>query len=107
MVNYKESNLSGTEWQRCNVVVVTNPLNGVPKISFEEEKVLSIGTNTIKQNIGGCSKVFNPTDTFPLLNPTTNEPTGATMTHNELYVALYSLYMQTAEERDAQLAAAT
>lgn len=100
MADYKQAELSGTEWQRCNVVVVANPLNGIPKISFEEEKVLSMGTNTFKQNIGGCYKNFSPTGSFPVLDVQTNEPTGAVMTHNELYVALYSLYMQTAQERD-------
>ena len=100
MPDYKQSALSGTEWQRCNVVVVTNPLGGAPRISFEEERVISVGGSVIKQGIGGCQKAFNPTGTFPLLDPSTNEPIGPSMTHAELYVALYSLYMQTAVERD-------
>ena len=101
MPDYKESILSGTEWQRCNVVVVTNPLSGTPKISFEEERVVSVGGRVIKEGIGGCQKAFTPAAAFPLLDPSTNLPVGASMTHADLYVALYSLYMQTALERDA------
>jgi hypothetical protein len=101
MPDYKESSLSGTEWQRCNVVVVTNPLGGKPKIAFEEERVFSVGGRVIKEGIGGCLKAFAPDGAFPLLYPATNLPTGMSMTHTELYVALYSLYMQTAMERDA------
>jgi hypothetical protein len=35
-----------------------------------------------------------------MLNPETGEATGATVTHAELYAILFSLYMQTAVERD-------
>lgn len=101
MPDYKESVLNGTEWQRCNVVVVTNPLGGNPKISFDEERVVSVGGRIIKEGVGGCQKAFNPNGSFPLLDTATNLPTGATMSHTDLYVALYSLYMQTAAERDA------
>lgn len=38
-----------------------------------------------------------------MLNPETGEPTGATVTHGELYAILYSLYMQTALERDVAI----
>jgi hypothetical protein len=38
---------------------------------------------------------------FPLVNPETGEPLGQTMTHAQLYVALHSLYMHLAQERDA------
>jgi hypothetical protein len=101
MPDYKESSLSGTEWQRCNVVVVTNPLGGKPKIAFEEERIVSVGGRVIKEGIGGCQKSFDSDGMFPLLDPATNLPTGQTMGHAALYQALYSLYMQTATERDA------
>jgi len=31
------------------------------------------------------------------------KPTGASMSHTDLYIALYSLYMQTATERDSKV----
>jgi len=43
---------------------------------------------------------------FPLRNPATNEIIeGQTMTYQDLYVGLYSLYWYLALERDAQVAA--
>lgn len=101
MADYMESGLVGTQWQRCKTVVVNNPLAGEKSILFHEERVISLGEQSLKQPLDGCSKAFSADGTFPLLNPTTNEPTGQTMSHSDLYVALYSLYMQTALERDA------
>lgn len=101
MPDYKQTTLTGTEWQRCHTVTIDNPLDGAPAIFFGEESVASVGSRIIKQNVPGCRKPFSAAESFPLLDPSTNEPTGQTMTHGELYVALYSLYMQTAIERDA------
>jgi hypothetical protein len=110
-MDYKQSDEVGTSWQRCNNLGVINPLAGdttllpgqptIPTIFFSEEKVINLGGETIRKPAGGCQKEFNATDVIPLLNPSTNEPLGTTATHQDLYVLLYSLYMQTALERDA------
>lgn len=112
-MNYKETNLSGVSWLRCRAVTINNTLPGMgeldhqtqthlgPVAYFQEEKVISIdGVQTVVDS-GACRKVFVPTDAIPLLDPETGEPTGATVTQGELYVILFSLYMQAALERDA------
>ena len=111
-MNYKETTLSGTSWTRCRTVVITNPLAGTgpidpstnapfgPTANFHEEKVISIDGKQTTVDAGSCRKAFDPAATIPLLNPETGEPTGATVTHAELYAILFSLYMQTAVERD-------
>lgn len=101
MPNYNESSISGTEWQRCHTVTIQNPLGGVPHINFSEERVISMGGESITKWVKTCGKDFDMEGGFPLLDPATNMPTGAVMSHAALYVALYSLYMQTAAERDA------
>lgn len=101
MPNYNESSISGSVWQRCHTVVVNNQIKQTPVITFQEEKVIVLEGDDIHQGVDGCSKPFSPTGTFPMLDPETNLPTGQTMTHSELYAVLYSLYMQTALERDA------
>ena len=101
MPDYKESTVSGTSWQRCHTVTVHNQLSQTPRIEFQEEKVINIDGTSIPQWVGGCTKDFSAAESFPILDPATNVPTGQTLTHGELYVALYSLYMQTAAERDA------
>jgi hypothetical protein len=103
MPDYKQSDLTGTQWQRCKAVIINNPLVGAKAVMFQEERVISLSGQNLRQPLDGCSKKFSADGTFPLLDPSTNLPTGASMTHTELYVALYSLYMQTAMERDSNV----
>lgn len=100
MPNYNESTVSGTSWQRCHTVTVRNPLGGTPKIEFAEERVIALEGEDMRTWVAGCEKNFSPSETFPLLDTQTNQPTGQTMSHADLYQALHSLYMQTARERD-------
>ena len=101
MTNYLETNVSGTSWKRCADITIRNPLNSIPSAIFIEEKVINIDTDTFKQNDGTCFVEFDPTSgTFPVLDPSTGQPTGDIATHQELYRLLYSLYMQTALTRD-------
>jgi len=102
MPDYKESTVAGTSYQRCHTVRLNNPYQEQPFIEFLEEKVINLDGQVLRQGVAGlCEKHFNPTDSFHLLDPTTNLPTGTSMTHAEFYAVLYSLYMQTALERDA------
>ena len=101
MPDYKETSTTVTQWQRCWSVTVTNNLNEVPVIAFAEERVIAMPEGAVRRPVPGCGRPFNAAEAFPLLNPATNQPTGALMSHSELYQALYSLYMQTAKERDA------
>jgi hypothetical protein len=100
MPNYKESNISGVEWQRCHTVTIQNQLELPKKIDFQEEQVIDINGKIYHEWVAGCSTVFDPSASFDILDPQTNVATGQAMTHQDLYVALYSLYMQTAQERD-------
>ena len=114
-MNYKEESAVGSSWVRCKTIVISNPLldpnlpymnnphSPPPKVEiyFTEEKVLKVNSDTILNNCGSCSKEFNPTELVPLLDVHTNEPTGETFTHMDLYTQLYSLYIQTATNRDA------
>ena len=111
-MNYKQTTISGTSWTRCRTVTITNPLPGHgpvqgitgveqgPTAFFQEEKVVSIDGVQSTSDTGSCRKAFDPVATIPMLNPETGEATGATVTHAELYAILFSLYMQTAVERD-------
>ena len=122
-MNYKETGLSGTSWVRCNSLTIRNPIVGTtemksnpvtrileivpanPTISFQEEKVISIdGTQSIIPipNIT-CSAEFDAVNgSIQLRNPETGDLLGTSVSHQELYVILYSLYLQTALARDAQ-----
>ncbi len=120
-MNYQETSINGTSWTRCSHISISNPLNGfdeliqttfppgytrdlTPKISFGEEKVVLVQENVVIKTpvpSSGLLKSFDPSATITVLDPSTGEPTGQTITHADLYVYLYSLYLQTAQERDA------
>lgn len=102
MPDYKESSVSGTQWQRCNAVVVSNPYGEVPTITLREEQITTVGGQQFRQDRGGIEFPFDPAYVVNLKNPVTGEALGATMTCQEIYVALWSMYMQKAAERDAQ-----
>ena len=103
MPDYKENILTGRVWTRCFQVVVDNPLGGQPRITFQEEKVYDVQTADGQQlhiPVPGCGAEFDPGSSFPLVHPVTGEPLGTSMSHQELQVALYSLYVATAAARD-------
>lgn len=99
-MDYKESAVSGTSWQRAVRVVVENPYNGAPSINFVEEKAINLGDKVITQPIANLSCPFDPQATFPGLDPSTGLPVGRDITHAEVYVLLFSLYMDLAKKRD-------
>lgn len=106
MADYKSQNITGQSWQRCCRVEISNPKGGIPQVNFVEEKIVDTGSGYITQPIVNlldlCSATFSATGEFPLVDTETLLPTGQTMTHGQLYQALFSLYMDTATKRDAQ-----
>jgi hypothetical protein len=105
MANYNEQQVSGTSYTRAFSVVVSNGLNK-KSIQFEEEDIFVLDDEQISRQLSGMvSEVFddeNAGTEIPLRNPVTGEPTSSTMTYQDIYVGLYSLYLKLALERDAQ-----
>lgn len=112
MPNYRETEASAVSWRRAASAVIYNPLpgQGVPRIVFDEQDVVSSAGKVIaaSQVFGAPDAVsarFDADTSIVLLDPETGEPTGETMTHQQLRVALHSLYMDAARKRDEALAA--
>jgi hypothetical protein len=103
MSKYKESAVAGSKWTRSRGVTILNPLEGGQEAIFQEEEVVSLGDGTtMNRDVGACSMAFDPVaGRIPLLNPTTGEPIGTEFNHADLYIVLYSLYIQAAKARDA------
>jgi hypothetical protein len=101
MPDYKESSVTGTQWQRCNDVHIRNPLGQTPTVAMAEELVTAMGAQTYSKPVGYLSFPFVPSETIVILNPLTGQITGQTMTMQDVYVALWSVYMAKAAERDA------
>jgi hypothetical protein len=102
MANYKTTTVDGTSYTRARSVRIANPLGTDSIIYFDEERVLTIGSETIFQPLSAVEEVFTP-DTaptvFPLLDAT-GEPTGAIATYMDVYLMLQSLYYYVAQQRD-------
>ncbi len=100
-MNYREQQTTGTTWRRCHEVTLFNPLGGPQFARFSEQDASAVGSKTLTTNAGYLDRPFDPAGEFPLLDPATGLPSGQVMSHAALYLALFSLYMQVATERDA------
>ena len=104
MANYNETPVVGSTWTRCSSVYISNTYNVIPTITFGEQQLivienqppLVVNTNT------SCMAQFVATADIQIVDPITGNPTGQTVTQQQLYDILYSLYIATAKERDAQ-----
>lgn len=113
MSKYRETTLAGSSYVRANQVIIRNEIDA-KGITFQETEVINLDNGeNISKSAGSLSETLtaeNALTEFDLLNPETNAPTGATMSYQDLYAAVYSLYFKLALERDAyeaeQLAAA-
>lgn len=101
MADYKERAITGKSWQRCNCVTITNPRGGQPTVRMSEETVAVVDGDAFVHDAQGFEFPFNPAEVIKLRNPNNGKLNGATITGMEVYVALYSLYLQKAAERDA------
>ena len=112
-MNYKQTDVTGSSWVRCNTITIKNPLKTTERIGlgginpiikevyFQEEEVIVLSDDkTIITPSGSISTPYIPENTISILDPTTGQATGATITHADLYKILYSLYIQTAQARD-------
>ncbi len=105
MANYKEELISGQSWVRCRDIYISNPLQvsgaTAPMVVFTEEKIAILADQKVTLGVSTCSKVFESNSgLIEMRNPLTDELLGTTVSHAELYAILYSLYLQTAIERD-------
>lgn len=104
MANYNETPVVGSTWTRCSNIYIANNYGVTPTITFGEQQLIAIenqpplvvNTNT------SCMAIFNGSSDIVILDPATGDPTGQTVTQQELYNILYSLYIATAKARDNQ-----
>lgn len=103
-MNYRQTSTAAEVYRRSNAVHLWNPLDRPEDraIRFEEEDVIALASGgSLTTPAGGVSGAFEPLARFPVLNPVTGEPTGATASHLDVYVLLHSLYLDLAARRDA------
>lgn len=103
MPNYRETQVTRSIYRRCARVIADNPLGSPKTVSYREEDVVIENGTTIQLPLKAPLTVpFDESRQIPLLDPETLLPTGQEVTQGFLYVALFSAYIQAAQERDAQ-----
>ena len=100
MPNYKETEVSGTEYRRARLLQIINDRLSVPSIAVYEERVISFGDQTIGQDCDRLSADFDPSAEFPRIDVATGEPTGEMYSQSDIYDILHSLYRHLAKIRD-------
>lgn len=100
MSNYKEQTISGSAWQRANLVQIHNTLNATPTIVFYEEEAVMLPSGVVTKHVGQLTEIFSdPLKEFNLVHPETGDVLG-TATYQQIYLILHSLYMHLAYIRD-------
>ncbi len=101
MSNYKQTALTGESYQRCRLVEINNPYNKIPTVTFTEERITTLGENTLRDQPDAPIQVtFAPEKIIDIYDPLTLLPTGSTVTMGEIYVLLFSAYLCYAHVRD-------
>ena len=101
-MNYRESDVIGVTWQRCHRIDIRNPYEEPKFAVFLEEEITDLGNGKIVKSPAGqiLADFTDPTTVVNLINPLTGAPLNETVTYQDIYVILHSLYLQLATERD-------
>ena len=111
---YKEQQESGVSYTRCRQINIDNPVNGTPNITMFEERIIEFPDGRVypanlNTGPGGrfdppLQQAYGPSLEIPIVDPTTFEPNGQSMTAAQIYAAIFSLYIHLAKARDAAAA---
>lgn len=99
MADYRESSVEGRVWRRCHRVDIVNDIDN-KVVLFHEEDVAQMNGYSFKTPLSYLRKEYAPSNLINVIDPSTGQPTGETVSEDRLYTLLYSAYLQTAKERD-------
>lgn len=105
MADYKQTTIAGDLWHRFGGIHISNPRPGQPTVLCVEQEVLALPTGELIRDVGNLGFIFDPSAEFKILNPITNEPTGAYATGAQVYALVFSYVMAEAAKRDFALTA--
>jgi hypothetical protein len=100
MADYKETDVSGVAWQRAYQILILNPLGELPTVRYDEEQVINLNNEQIKQFVGNLGYTVDPLGIIELRDPETLELTGETIPVATVHEALFSDYINRAMARD-------
>jgi hypothetical protein len=101
--DYHGESVTGKKWRRAYRVVIDNPYGGPASVSLDEQQVTVIEDIVKAANTETLTTMVDLAAVIPLFDPISGNPIpGASMTHQDIYVGLYSLYRQLGAVRDAR-----
>jgi len=104
MTAYNEHTETGdiTTWHRARQIVCDNPIEGAPSIACYEHQATRLPDGSvIEKSLGNLSYAMtDPSVEIPLIDPETFEPTETTMTAGQIWLAMASVYLWLARQRD-------
>ena len=101
MPNYQQTTIAGDSWIRASRVVIENPLEQVPQITFSQERVINLPDTKFTQGLGTITKFLSSdvySNEFTIVNPITGEPTDQAMQYQQVYAILHQLFLHLANE---------
>jgi len=96
MTDISQTAIVGSSWVRTNKIVVDNPHNGTPEITYQVERAYNFADGVITKPLPEINRVFDPSRVVPIRNPADGELTGGTITLGEVYALIYSAFWQDA-----------
>jgi hypothetical protein len=100
-MDYKQTEIAGSSWHRFSRVTIENPYMEQPVIVCNEQEAINLPDRVFMREVNPMVFDFSLTESFPLLDPVTNEPLGSTGSGLDAYVLVYSYVMHEAAKRDA------
>lgn len=86
--------LAGESYVRCQQVVIDNRLGRAPSVTFHRQRVIGTdGGAVAQQPLAPRPLAFDPAAEVPLIDPETGAEIGQTITHAEIYTAIYSAFV--------------
>lgn len=95
--NYKESNLTGSKYLRCNKITIHNPFRNNISVTFSEETAYILGegeNDYLLKDAGNLTKNIDGMETL-------TDENGNTITFAEMYKWFAIAYITEALKRDA------
>jgi hypothetical protein len=104
MSKYIETPMDAATYQRCSQIIIANPYQAPPVVTFSEEQIIKRADGSVLHDalLLPISKTFSdPAYAFPIYNPTNQQKTGQSATVAQVYALIWSVYMFEATKRDA------
>lgn len=91
----------GRTWRRLQGLSLSTPYGQPPQAVFQQERAIGVGDHVATIYDRSLPVPADPAHAFPVLDPSTGQPSGQTATVGQLTALIYSLYAQLSDAAEA------